>query len=358
MPSIRQYDSPNVFSDLGGIWNKLVVDSPLPSIFLTREWLTTWWRIFGESHRLSILVFREGSDIVGIAPLYIRRRAISPLLNIREVLPVGAGATVRSEDMDIIAAKNSYSSCVESTLAFWEGRNDWHSMILTDARRRLLFSLLSSSTSLPIQVLSESLCYRINVPASFDDYLDGLDRKKRRALLYRRRRLEREFTVEYHRLETPDEVPSWLKIFESLHTWRWRQKGQPGKFANPGYREFHQEISRRFFEKKWLFARDLKLNGKTVAAAYCFLFNNTLYFYQTGFDPRLGQYEVMKALIAMIIEECIGKRIATFDFLAAAEDYKRRFSNEFRKITSVRIINRRPAGRLYGRAQSLREIWA
>jgi CelD/BcsL family acetyltransferase involved in cellulose biosynthesis len=133
-----------------------------------------------------------------------------------------------------------------------------------------------------------------------------------------------------------------------------RRKGFAGKFFSDGYERFHSLLSRTFFEKGWLFAADLKLEGKMVACRYGFLYDNKIYDYQTGFDPRYNKYGVMQALISYIIELAIKEKVREFDFLAGEDEYKRRFANSHRKVFSLRAINNTPAGRIYEKLHRIR----
>ena len=61
----------NKFSDfvaLEGRWKKVLQQSD-HTVFQTWEWLSTWWKYFGNSKRLLILLAEENDEIVGIAPL-------------------------------------------------------------------------------------------------------------------------------------------------------------------------------------------------------------------------------------------------------------------------------------------------
>src|ERR1044071_4898076 len=83
---------------LGPAWNALLARSGSDCIFLTWEWISTWWEIFGASHRLLVLVAREGGELRGIAPLMIgrsRRHNRSPLL--RRLMFIGQDSDVYPE---------------------------------------------------------------------------------------------------------------------------------------------------------------------------------------------------------------------------------------------------------------------
>ena len=60
------------FDSLRGEWNALLERSSANGVFLTWEWLRTWWKHLAERRKLSILVLRNEGQLVGLAPLAIR----------------------------------------------------------------------------------------------------------------------------------------------------------------------------------------------------------------------------------------------------------------------------------------------
>ena len=60
------------FEALRREWNPLLSRSRFDTVFLTHEWLSTWWEYLGEGE-LWILAFRrpQNGELVGIVPLYL-----------------------------------------------------------------------------------------------------------------------------------------------------------------------------------------------------------------------------------------------------------------------------------------------
>jgi CelD/BcsL family acetyltransferase involved in cellulose biosynthesis len=138
-----------------------------------------------------------------------------------------------------------------------------------------------------------------------------------------------------------------MREFKRLHALRMIEKGLPSKFSDPDYERFHDRVSETLLRAGRLFAADLRLDGKTVAGRYSFLYDNKIYDYQTGFDPAFAPRGVMQALISYIVEDAVNTRFRELDFLSGGEDYKRHFSTSTRRIFTVRFYNRTSAGWLY-----------
>ena len=63
---------------LRGEWDALLRSSHSNGLFLTWEWISTWWRIYGDGRALHLLAARDdGGRLIGLAPLMrIRRRLL------------------------------------------------------------------------------------------------------------------------------------------------------------------------------------------------------------------------------------------------------------------------------------------
>src|SRR5689334_24585270 len=97
-------------------WNALLLQCAGPSIFLTPEWMSSWWHAFGSNRELAAIIFRDGTKVVGMAPLYCEssRRFGLP---VRVLRLVGAGSG-DSDALDFIVAPGYKQPCAESFLSW------------------------------------------------------------------------------------------------------------------------------------------------------------------------------------------------------------------------------------------------
>ncbi len=70
---IKRVENDDDFMKLNEDWNQLVYISSIQEITVTWEWLYTWWEVFKQGRQLWILIVRQNSKIVGIAPLLMRK---------------------------------------------------------------------------------------------------------------------------------------------------------------------------------------------------------------------------------------------------------------------------------------------
>ena len=61
------------FESLRDCWNVILERNTLENnnVFLTWEWVSTWWKYFGKGRKLLILVVKDNEEILAIAPLML-----------------------------------------------------------------------------------------------------------------------------------------------------------------------------------------------------------------------------------------------------------------------------------------------
>src|SRR3990172_5245179 len=78
-------------------WNSLLSKNLTNTIFLTWEWLYTWWEVFGEGGRLFIVSVRDDrGELVGLAPLFVRKASYYSM-PVKEMCFIGAGLSDRQD---------------------------------------------------------------------------------------------------------------------------------------------------------------------------------------------------------------------------------------------------------------------
>src|SRR5260370_22871563 len=94
----------SAFGALREGWGDLLQASAADSLFLTWEWLHTWWKHLAGDRELSILAARCDGELVAVAPLCVRPRSLRGLrpLPVSEILGSGAAG---SDYLDFIVRR-------------------------------------------------------------------------------------------------------------------------------------------------------------------------------------------------------------------------------------------------------------
>src|SRR2546423_14320187 len=66
---IQTIETTEQFLQLREEWNALLHVSTSNCVFLTHEWMWSWWKHLAEGRRLAILTPRDGQELAGILPV-------------------------------------------------------------------------------------------------------------------------------------------------------------------------------------------------------------------------------------------------------------------------------------------------
>jgi CelD/BcsL family acetyltransferase involved in cellulose biosynthesis len=189
-------------------------------------------------------------------------------------------------------------------------------------------------------------CWRLELPAEWDQYVRTLSKTRReRARQIVRRSFDTGRAVSTQVNERA-ELPNFFDVLVTLHQKRRESLGQPGCFADPVFTQYHREVMERFFDLGRLRLQYVLLDGRPVAIEYDLVGQNTVYFYQSGIEPavleeRPGWMGTIGSLRAAIEQ---GYR--TFDFMRGDEAYKSSWGAQPCPTVETRIVAQRPAAQL------------
>ena len=172
------------FLNLEKEWNS-VLQKCNHTIFSTWEWLSTWWKHFGNDKKLVLLLAKENDKILGIAPLMYSVHKMFGL-RIGKIEFIGASA---SDYNDFIIAEK-YEECIKLFVS--------HLMSLPEKWSCIdLVDIPENSKSLPIiRELSKTVnpvhvCPFTLLPKSYYVFFNSLSRNLRYDLRRNIKRLER-----------------------------------------------------------------------------------------------------------------------------------------------------------------------
>ena len=331
---VRKYETWHELQRVCPAWNQLLAESSSPSIFLSWEWLQSWWDAFGDAHELLLLVCCESDgSVVAIAPLYRTRRQgrLGAALRVLRIVGDGSGD---SDNLDLIVRKGYEVAAVQALLDWLAQRSsDWDIMELNTV----------PSESLVANALVEELVRRrwnhgervgphlvLPLPDRWETYLDSLSTNMRSSVTSRIRRLKKRYNVRLRRCQTEAELPQCLDELFRLHSKRWELRAEPGSFSLPQRRLFYRKMAKQFLAQGWLDFWMLDVNDQVVATEFGFRYGDTYSFLQGGFDPEYYSHSIGVVLRGLLLEELIRDGVSWYDFLGGVENHKQRWGAQLR----------------------------
>lgn len=354
-------------TDLGALqdhWNTLLV-STNNAVFSTWEWITCWWKHFGDGRRLRVLVAEEGHRPIAIAPLMLSEYKVMKFGRLRKIEFVG---TPQSDYNNFILNENE-PECLRLFVNHIEGLHDWDLFevrdVLDDSTSARLLCDYSVTSPWRLEKRVSTLAPYVELPPTLEEFRRLLGEAMRHNLSRRWRRLREQYHIDFKTYRDFTSVQEAMDVLFELHQKRRSNiGGVPSPFMTSDTRAFHSELATIFAGKDWLNLNFLMADDEAIAGTYCFDYSGKTYSYQAGFDPRFSRYGVGSLLILRNIEESIRGHLGEYDFLKGAEPYKFSWPVKVRRSLVVGFVRRglsakakwvverkrRAAGRILGMA--------
>lgn len=334
------------FNRLEDIWNKLLLQSPSDNYFLRWEWLWNWWHVFAEKDdKLAIIVLEKNNEVTGIGPFYIRRRLLGNLFPVKRLMFLGTqdkgDGDVGSDYMNIIYKNGEADSTIKHIL---------EAIVKKDLCDEIYLSKMDTSSevfnavkeeaakfNLRIKVYNTFISPYINLPMHWDDYLSTLSSSMRYKIRREAKRVKSDNNLSFKRVERPDEFENYFKELIRLHQMRWQSKGIDGVFSSSKFTSFHKRVAPVMLKNGHLEFVCLTEKNINRAIIYNVVYNNKIYFYQSGIDAPDSNTAFGYLLHCYCIEEAIKKGMKEYDFLPSGrtDDYKARFTKTYRMVSDI-----------------------
>lgn len=336
-------------------WTELLRDSDADGLFLTWEWLATWWKHLANGRPLSVLVVRRGGAVEAIAPLLIRPAGWSSALPFPSLGFLGTGS-VGSDYLDMIVRRGREARALG---ALAEALSSQKLMLEVGQVRREGSSVgrlagILEQRGWTVERETSHPSRFINLRnLTWDSYLAGLGREHRYNFRRRLRTLERAHAMRFEAVRAETGRREALHRIIDLHNRRWQERGGSNAFHTERHLAFHEEVSRLACERGWLRLFLLHLDGRPAAGLYGFRYGDTFYFYQSGFDPALARLSAGMVTMGLAIKSALEEGAGEYDLLQGAERYKELWARDSRDLTRFEIYPPQSRGAVYRRAVEL-----
>ncbi len=345
MPQVRPVTTPAELLELQGDWERLLTHAPAANVFLTFDWLSTWWRHYGGARRLCVLAAYEGKELTGLAPLMIEERRLLGLPVFRRIAFLGTGI---SDRLDMLLTPGVGGATLEAIIAHLV-RQRWDMLDLQEVPEESVTAKLLPELAEPlgvrVEVTPQSVCPVVKLARDSEKHLAGLGKKLRQNLTYYGRRLRKEHEVGIHFVQGGPCLSENLQAFFRLYRKALADRPGARNLLGPTFSAFRKEVALRFAERDRFLLTLLRIDGVVAAGGLCFPYCGTCYEYNLCYDPawkggRLGtilQWEVIRHAIALGCHE--------YDCLRGDEAYKYQWGAQPRRHVRIRIS--RPTPKLH-----------
>jgi CelD/BcsL family acetyltransferase involved in cellulose biosynthesis len=320
-------------------WNDLLKSSASHVPFLRYEFLTTWWQTLGggewEHGDLYIICGRdENGSLRGIAPFFLTDNLEG------ESALMLVGSIEISDYLDFIVPPEDlaqFTSLVFEHLASVTAPT-WSVLDVYNLLEQspTLGALKEASQVCGWQYSQERLQHSpyIPLPGNWETYLANIDKKQRHEIRRKIRRMEEaEVKSRWYIVQDgsglDQEIDDFLRLMGQ----------EPAKqaFLTDIMRTQMRAAVQAAFQAGWLQLAFLEIEGEKAAGYLNFDYDNHIWLYNSGWDPRFNNYSPGWVLLGYLLQWANEHGRASFDFMRGDEEYKYRFGGIDRYVTRVRI---------------------
>jgi len=286
-------------------------------IFVLPPWLEVWWHDFGSEAELYLGAIRKDGTIAGIAPLLLRGTEASFI-----------GSTDLCDYLDFVIVPGKEVDFFNILLDDLQGRG---------IRQLNLRPLRPNSTVLTYLVgiarnrnydvsrKVEDVSLELDLPPTWQEYLNTLTQKQRHEVNRKLRRLGEAGDVNYRVVEDSDSLLDSMDLFLRLFR---ESREDKAIFLTNRIESFFQSLAKATARSGLLRFGILELNASPVAVVMYFDYNNSVFLYNNGYDPKHSFLSVGLISKVLCLKDSLERGRSKFDFLKGAEEYKYRLGGK------------------------------
>ena len=348
------------FLALASEWNILLHKSSADGIFLTWEYLSAWWTVYGQKFTPCVIIARDDlGQLIGIAPF-----AISSGSGLRSCLRrltfLGGACESLAERQDFIVTpgyEQHFARACWSVLLQHAGWDVLHLEYARNSSTLQAFTTAADQAGVAIEERSHPT-WTAKLPETWDDFLAQRSAKFREMTRKKLRKLHANHEVKFHPIaNTPEHLSQALASLIMLNNQRWKSASR--SFHTPKFIQFHRCLAERFAQRDWLSLNLLEIDGAIVSARYDFRYQGRIWGFQSGWSDEHKDLSIGCMALAHTIQHAIAQGVTAFDFQAGHAPYKEQWAEPGEAVIELEIISpRRLRSHFYGLARQFRNSFS
>lgn len=318
------------FEQLNVQWNKLASQGMTNTPFQTVAYQSAWWMHLQPSKSTLLTVaVEQDENLIGVGCFYLMDKKL--FFN---------GSVEESDYLDLICRENDAEAvwtaifdCLCSSAA-----PEWNALDLCNipeaSPSRSLIQKESEKRGFSFSEEQIEVCPVIDLPESFEAYLEQIDSKQRREIKRKLRRADGA-DAKLVCISEEDELTAAVDDFlELLQNSTFEKRD----WLNEGRAALFRDTARAAQQAGMLQLLFMEVEGERAAALFNFDYNGRIWVYNSGLNPdAFGALSLGVVITAKAIEWAVENGRSTFDFLRGDETYKYRFGAQDTAIYRLQV---------------------
>jgi CelD/BcsL family acetyltransferase involved in cellulose biosynthesis len=286
-------------------------------LFVLPGWLKVWWDKFGSGQVPYLCSVRHKNELIGIAPFMIQGESARFMgdADVCDYLDVIVSPGRGIEFFEVLGQHLKQQGISQLDL----GAVRAESVVFSDlsaAAKRLNYKIFCKP---------EDVSMELELPSTWDEYLNGLTGKERHEIRRKLRRLNEAahvtFRIVESKVEAGEQIETFLELFKL-------NRSDKSDFMTDQRVSFFRSLAEALAEDRILKLFFLDLDNAPAAAVMCFDYNSTVYLYNNGYDDRYRSLSVGLLSKVLTIQNSIERGKIKYDFLKGTEVYKKRLGGK------------------------------
>jgi len=295
-------------------------------LFTLPVWLEAWSTCCGGGFETRIYAARHKDRLLGLAPLRINGARAGFI-----------GSADLCDYLDFIVAEGRENEFFAALLDYLCGRGitqvDLGPLRPDSAAWRHLRAIAPRLGWRPASEADE-ICFEMELPPSWEDYLAGLTGKQRHEVRRKLRRLDERADYALRIVRSPEAAEEGFDTFMKLFR---QSRADKNEFLTEARQAFFRLLTEQTAAAAMLRLYILDIDGAPAAAALCFDHAGTLYLYNSGYDQRFADLSAGQMCVLMTIRDSIAMGRKWYNFLKGEEVYKKRMGGRPVQLMRLRL---------------------
>jgi CelD/BcsL family acetyltransferase involved in cellulose biosynthesis len=322
-------------------WKRLAERARTRNVFVGWTFLSTWWEHFKRRREGRTFVVRDGDEVVAIVPLYLETLSLR-FGRFRVLRNVGFGDVVNPDFLDALVLPGREEEVAAALCPELLGDESWEFAELSELEPEGSLARMAAwwerQGLLRVQAEPRSICPYVELPHDFDAFLAACNPHFRQQLRRYRRKIERDFRIEWRLVGRDVDVSTAVEALARLHQERMESTGRGGNFRNDDYLAFHRDVAGRAAETGELLFWLVFIDGCPAATHYGFLHDGTYYGYQMGFAQRFQRWSPGHYMTGVVLERLIDAGKREMNLLRGTDRWKMRWTDKARRTTTLTLL--------------------
>ena len=312
------------------------------SIFLSFPWFKNFEEtIVGPNERVMIYGVEEcGGSGRPVAALILRQEHSHPFLGLFKIAKIESLSNYYTSYFGLVISNSliDEEEIIDAiTQALFEDRYKWDILNLKplDPLSPFFVALVKSFKRVGL-VVQTYFCFGnwyLDVAGrNYSEYFEGLPSYIRKKIPYKKRKLEKNFSVSIKIIMESDAVDRAMYDYAEVYRASWK-KPEP-------FPDFIRGFAKEASKQGWLRLGLLYLGEKPVAAQLWVVHNNVASIYKLAYAEQFSHLSVGIILSAYLMEYVINvDKVRQVDYLTGDDDYKKDWMSARRERWGILVFN-------------------